>query len=300
MRQFQNIVHNIFPEKPSVIYILIRNIIFIALCIFFVVYAASIWISYLLDPIVISSFPAPKMGMKTQVSDNKPLVIDSQVVLENNIFGINADKKIDRKEPDIVLEKIPLAQKLKNLELMGTIVGSDNLSLAIIKDLQKRSEEFYHEGDRLKNAQIKKILRNNIIVTIDGKDRVLSMDSKTRENIKQKTTSNHAQNQHKIKKSELLAQASNIQQIITSARIIPRMRNGSIYGYQIDNMKRNSLFKKLSLQDGDVVVSANGQKLSSPKQIMQLTKNIQSSMQQELSLTIRRDNKVITLNYGLE
>ncbi len=69
--------------------------------------------------------------------------------------------------------------------LMGTIMGNDDESRAVIYDKRARKQELYQEGDFVKQANIKKILRGKVIVTLNGKDEMLDIADARNVNVPQ-------------------------------------------------------------------------------------------------------------------
>jgi general secretion pathway protein C len=222
-------------------------------------------------------------------------------VVQRNIFGGKAESDAREQEESISLENIPLAEKISNLKLIGTIVGSGDYRLAIIEDTGKRSQDFYREGERLNEARIKRILRNNVVVTLDGQDKVLSIDYKTRKRLQKSGSSGGSGRSGRevtLDRDYVLSSLSNVQSIMRSARIMPYMRDGETVGFRVSSLKRGGFFDKLNLQNGDVVLSANGQKLLSPEEVMQMAQDIRN--QDRVSLQIRRGGRTMTLNYNLQ
>ncbi len=66
----------------------------------------------------------------------------------------------------------------RNLKLWGTVVGNDPAkAYAIIEETgnnsRQRKQSLHKRGDIVQGAQIKKILREKIILTADGKNEIL-------------------------------------------------------------------------------------------------------------------------------
>ncbi len=123
------------------------------------------------------------------VSDNLPAQIrtgpsaaslkEYTGIAARNLFATSrvASENASRvQEEKLVIEEMPLAS-LK-LKLLGTVVASEpGMSSAIIAEENGRNEQLYREGESVKGAQIKKILRNAVIVDTGKRDEVLKMDT---------------------------------------------------------------------------------------------------------------------------
>ncbi len=98
--------------------------------------------------------------------------IDIAAITRRNLFASRSSAVVEPVNSD------PLAGvELSSLAvvLMGTIMGADEQSRAVIYDKKERRQELYQEGDFLQQAAIKKILRGKVIVTLNGKDEMLDI-----------------------------------------------------------------------------------------------------------------------------
>jgi general secretion pathway protein C len=304
MANAENLLRTLFPPEPSSTYLVARNLVLIALCVFLLVRAASSWARYRLEPLtVVSPSAAERVSGKTgrhASQDRGPP--DTGIVVQRNIFGGKAESGQDKQKQSISLDNIPLAEKISDLKLIGTIVGNGDYRLAIIENTRKRSQDFYREGERLKEARIKRILRNNVVVTLNGQDKVLSIDYKTRKRLQGTSSSGGTPGESartvSLDRDYVLSSLSNVQSIMRSARIMPYMRDGETVGFRVNNLKQGGFFDKLNLENGDVVLSANGEKLLSPEQVMQMATDIRN--QEQVSLKIRRGGRTVTMKYNLQ
>lgn len=101
---------------------------------------------------------------------------DYMGIVERNLFG--GDKIEGEPEPEETLvEEIPLAERSVGLTLVGTVVTDEPaMNVAIIESQRARKQEAYHEGDQVDQIQIKKILRNNIIISMGSEEQRLTME----------------------------------------------------------------------------------------------------------------------------
>lgn len=61
------------------------------------------------------------------------------------------------------------------LTLWGTIAGEDGTDYAIIESPRRKTQQLYRAGDSIETAQLKRILRGKVVLTVGGKDEVLRM-----------------------------------------------------------------------------------------------------------------------------
>ena len=103
---------------------------------------------------------------------------DYSKIWQRNLFNITRPKDSDS-EKKISLDKLALAKKDLGLELVGTVVADNpKMSRAIIDNRKTRKQEAYREGDNAGKVKIKKILRNNVVITTAKGDELLTVEIK--------------------------------------------------------------------------------------------------------------------------
>ena len=82
---------------------------------------------------------------------------------------------------EITPEKINIAA-LKNtrlkLKLWGTITGNGLSAYAIIEEVAKREQKIYQAGETVQNATIRMILREKVVLDVEGKYEILEIETK--------------------------------------------------------------------------------------------------------------------------
>ena len=115
---------------------------------------------------------------KTESSASVPPLGGYRQIWERNLFNTGKVKEPDS-EKKISLDKLALAKKDLGLELVGTVVADDpKLSRAIIDNRGIKKQEAYREGDTAGKVRIKKILRNNVVITTAKGDELLTVEIK--------------------------------------------------------------------------------------------------------------------------
>lgn len=283
----------------------ILNLIIISCAVYFIVdNAGTIWLEYKIQPE--TNIALRQTETEQQTANDKLSLQDIQVIYERNLFGgyikPQAKKKESEPKKEIDVEKIPLAQSLQ-VKLTGTIVSSDPLeNRAIILDKRKRDQSIYREGDQLKEVTIKKILRNKVVVNNGERDEILLMEM-------DKVASGHIQGQPEqdvppqdtktINLSRDFVQESmaNMVDLMKKVRIVPYEDKNGNKGFQLTHLKDDSFFRKLGLNNKDVLLGVNGESLESPEKVLQLYTNLQK--QDNIKMKVKRGNNVQKINYNI-
>jgi general secretion pathway protein C len=65
------------------------------------------------------------------------------------------------------------------LRLWGTITGEDGLTRAVIEDQIKKEQVFVRTGEEIASATIKMILREKVVLSVNGEDQILEIQQPT-------------------------------------------------------------------------------------------------------------------------
>ena len=103
-----------------------------------------------------------------------PSISVSQTVARGIPTDTSAGMEIGAENIDIpTLKKTDL-----KLKLWGTITGNGVRAYAIIEEGTKREQKLYKVGETVQNATIKIILREKVILSVEGKDELLVIETK--------------------------------------------------------------------------------------------------------------------------
>jgi len=238
-------------------------------------------------------------------TDIKPLEYYA-IISERNLFGGSSESLAKPIDEEVSLEGIPTAAKSLGLKLVGTVVGNiPEDSSAIIEDLSTRKQEVYHEGDEVKQARIKRILRHNVIINTGTRDMVLTMEP---EESKGKTAAPErrvrtrqpptAAGTIRLEREEVETYLADLNQLMQEVRIRPFMEGKQPAGFLISNIKSGSLFAKLGLRNGDVIKGINGEAITSPDQAIELYESLMEGG--EVDLEIKRGRRSQNLRYEIQ
>ncbi|MBW2430641.1 MAG: hypothetical protein JRF56_16900, partial [Deltaproteobacteria bacterium] len=241
---------------------------------------------------------------------------DYQVIWQRNLFNVTVSKDSDKKE-EISLEKIALAKKDLGLELVGTVVADNpNLSRAIIDNRKTREQEAYREGDNAGKVKIKKILRNNVIITTAKGDELLTVEIK--ESAKRSTSSVSSKSigsrspsssqtsgstrslartrSIKLKRDEVEASLANVDALMEKVNVTPYMQGDQPSGFRISNIPADSVLRKMGLRSRDVIVGVDDDDITSPDQASDFFERLAAGEEVTIRVKRRRRTRQIKLN----
>jgi len=198
-----------------------------------------------------------------------------------------------------------------DLMLLGTVSGGDS-PLAVIKS--GKETEVYKVGDSLPgNLTLSSVKRDKAIVTsAAGKETVLELTveksnggkTRGRTAAKLRTSATSAkiielgENSWQIPREEAEKARSNLNALLKTARMVPKIENGETVGFTIVNIQPGTFLDMLGLKVGDVLVQINQVELNSPEKALQIFQQVREA--NNLSLGLLRGGSRQTFEYTID
>jgi general secretion pathway protein C len=237
--------------------------------------------------------PRPPAVMK----QGKPPINYFGPLVERNLFASSEQGQITQEIKEEGLENLePTSLKIT---LLGTGVGSEEDSVAIIEEKEGKKQALYKVGDSIQSAVVKAILRGKVILTVQGQDKILTIE----EEAASRRTSGVTRPAGPIRQGESIAvnrseveeSLTNVHQLLSQARVRPHFSGGKPDGLAIASIKRGSIFEKLGLKNGDIVKGLDGNDIKSPDDVLQMYKKL--TLGSEVAIEIERAGEKQTINY---
>ena len=222
---------------------------------------------------------------------------DYRLIIDRNIFGSS-----DRTAEEVKAEEIEALEPTSlKIALLGTVAGSPRNAVAVIEETANRRQGLYKVGDSIQEAIIKMILRGKVVLRVEDRDEILTMDeeavgstekdrvaSRPRETRGRGTTIT-------VRRSDVQESLNDINKLLTQVRVRPHFRDGKPDGLSISRINPGSIFSKLGLRNGDIVQGMNDSSIKSPDDILALYEKLKSGSQ--VQLEIDRNGQRKTLDY---
>jgi general secretion pathway protein C len=235
-------------------------------------------------------------------------------IADRNLFqtgDATAPPKAEEEKPETPPVEEALQDTQLRLKLWGTVTGDGDGSYAVIEEPRKREQNLFRVGDTLEGAQVKEIRREQVILTVNGRDEVLRMaEAPSRSqpvaaNAPAQAPSTPFQEeggggsqQVNLSRSEVESAMDNVNSLMRQARIRPHFRNGKPDGLTLSRVRRDSIFTRLGLRSGDIITGVDGQPIQSVDDALKFYNSLKSAS--NLNLQIRRRGQTQTLQYAIE
>lgn len=282
------------------IYFNILNVFLIAATIYFGINAFYITTASKLDHVR----PAISTGKKISLPEEgtvRPISYYNSII-ERNLF--NTKKKTNKIET-VNIEA--LKQTDLKLKLWGTVTGERGKTYAVIEEQKEKKQNLYKVGDTIQNAKLKIILREKVVLNVNGKDEILEIEKvagdyksiisskKSKESLKSKES--FSQN-ITIKRSQIDNAVKNVNDLMKQVKIRPHFSNGKPNGLNLSSIRSDSIFSEMGLKRGDIITGVNGKNIESVDDAMKFYESLKSSSNVLLQLKRRGQQK--TINYNIE
>jgi len=235
---------------------------------------------------------------------HRPLSAYKKVV-QRDLFDTRTDASpaADSKVDPSMLEETKL-----NLKLWGTVTGSDDGEYAVIEDAKAREQNLYRVGDAVQTATVRNIFRDRVVLSVNGKDEVLRLEelSSGKQVLRpgRLPARGSAASKGAIRTQRISLRRSYIEQsmqdmgtLMTQVQIQPHMENGVPAGLSLSSIKPNSIFRRMGLRNGDVIVGVDGREISTVDDALRMVDSLKSSS--NLSLQLKRRGREKNIEYRI-
>lgn len=290
------------PKK----YFLIINVLLITAGLYFGVSAFyTIGTAWLGAPVEKPATHASKAQIQPP-AETRPLSAYNAIE-QRNLFNTNPEGTA----PTPTINVDNLKETDLKLKLWGTVAGEGRRVYAVIEDTKTREQDLYHVGDSIQNATLKMILRQKVVLNVNGQDEILGMEevgSATRSGPSPRVARQNTQpprlpvssypRRLTLKSDQIESALENLDQLMEQARIRPHIEDGQPAGISITGIKPNTVFRKMRLRNGDIITGVNGAPVESVEDAMRVFGDLSSAS--EVQVEIKRRGRKRVLNYKIE
>ncbi|MCC6952665.1 MAG: hypothetical protein IT290_00965 [Deltaproteobacteria bacterium] len=190
-------------------------------------------------------------------------------------------------------------QQLK-MRLVGTTIGRDG-PIAIIEDLNKNEQEVFERNESLfGRAKLIDILADSAKLEYGGRQEILYIDEGTTGGQSEGGASGGEgddETEFTVAESELAESLANLPLLLSQARAVPYFRNGQSIGMRLFAIRKDSMYEKLGLKNGDILTMVNDNNLSDPSQALKIFEQLKS--ERSINVKLERNGGEKNLHYSI-
>ena len=218
------------------------------------------------------------------------------VITERNLFQSTLKTISDKQLGEGFLGS---SQEVTSFDLKGTVAGGDSFGYIIVEEKDKNKQRLYRLGDMIGSARLIKITRNTAIIKRDGREITLKIKGTPEGSMlsRSQTPPAHMPSSGMaLSRGEVNEKLRDLKTIMTQAAIRPYFEDGEQEGFIVSNIKPDSIYQKLGIQNGDIVTEVNGNQMQSADDLLQMINIMQSGG--NIALGLKRNGKAETINYS--
>ncbi len=266
--------------------------------------------------------PPPNVVAEAPV-EVRPRTFESyREVLDRNLMQVDVSRPAaatEPSEPAEVLVDDTVRPSGLPAEVLGTLGGSDEVAVALIRDKRNKEADVYRVGDKLFGEALIIAIRRGEVEVLRGNNREVltlfdveapalpepapapetpeaSLVQPTRES-PELVIAETGENAWEIDKDSFDTVLQDLGPLLTQARVVPNFKGGKIDGYKVFAIKEGSLFEKIGLSNGDIIRNVNGVAINTPERALQLFQQLRAET--DFRIDIERDGTPQTFSYRL-
>ena len=276
-------------------YFTVLNILLIALAVYF-----SVKVFYKVATTNLNNAPSREVTTRHVISPEDVAVHPIsyyRAIIDRNLF--KSKKDVGQQAEPLDIETLePTDLKLK---LLGTVSGNTKKAYAVIEDTAKKHQDLYRIGDSIQSATVKMILREKVILRVNGKDEILGIEKGSgipKTNIVSKRAGIATSQDITLKRSRIESAVKDLNTLMKQVRIRPHFTNGKPDGLRLTGVRPNSIFYNMGLKSGDIITGVNNNTIQSVDDVLKFYQSLQSSSR--VALQVKRRGRLKTINYNIE
>ncbi len=224
----------------------------------------------------------------TAETNNTLTNVNYTLITQKNIFGnLSTIVKQDSTKDNKPATQAPLA-------LIGTVLTSGASPYAIIENTKEKIQDAFSVNDNVfEYATLVGIYKNRVEIDRNGIIEILKIDDIDSGSGDDEQSGNIQY----LDAAEVQNAISNLPVVMTQARAIPYWQEGKPVGLRLFSIKKNSIFEKVGLKNGDILKNINGRQLGDFSKAMALFEELKNET--SLSIELERNKTPMTLQYKI-
>jgi len=246
-------------------------------------------------PLIGGSTPKSMAARQENLTDAGRNTLQSYgVITERNLF-FSTLKAAGEKQLDGGL--IASGPEASAYDLKGTIAGDTSFGFAILEERSVNKQLLRRLGEMVGSAKLIKITRNTVVLRSGDRDITLKIKQIPEGSLFSRSAAGGSANTLTLSRREITENLADLKTILNQAAVRPFfLAGGTQEGFIISDIKPESIYNKLGLQNGDIIMEVNHKRLQGADDILQLVNLMQSGGQ--ISLNLKRNGKTETINYS--
>jgi general secretion pathway protein C len=191
-------------------------------------------------------------------------------------------------------------QKTTDFDLKGTVACNASFGFIVVEERGSHKQKLYRLGDKIGQDKLIKITRNTATLKNGVREITLkikeTMEGSLLPNSSAKGRNSDIPRNMTLNQKTVNENLSDLKSLTNQAVVRPFLDKGVQEGYIISNIVPNSLYEKMGLQNGDIIIDVNNNRMQNANDVMQVLNSMQSGS--SIDLNVKRNGKTETINYS--
>jgi general secretion pathway protein C len=193
------------------------------------------------------------------------------------------------------------------IRLIGVVMGDRQGVFAIVEELASKRHLLYRLHDHIQDmGEVADIRRDGMAIRQGNVEEWLELEPAEKQVVAGNTATASPSSvssvpgtpiRKVIDRREVESAMNDLPKLLTQARAVPNMVNGTLNGFRIDYMAPASFYEKIGVQTGDVLQRVNGVDIRDPSTILNLLQQLKN--EQVVKLDIVRNDQRSSITYEL-
>jgi len=278
-------------------------IFYVATAAFFVSHSINAYVEHQLI-----SLPGPAVAVSPVDGSTASAIPPGQLaedIKRSGLFPLPPVAEDRSASTSAVKPKGPPLEVAKKLRLLGTIIGANGGTSAVIEELQSKRQGLFHLHDQIPNVgEVAEIRRDGVLIRQDEQEEllppaILQPDATSVPAATPASQPSFAPPSRRVLDRREVAEAtSNPSKLLSQAHAVPHLgKDGLIDGFRLDFVAPASFFEKAGLQYGDMIQRVNGVEIKDPAKIWTLFQQLRD--ERIVKLDVVRNSQPTTLTYEI-
>jgi general secretion pathway protein C len=250
----------------------------------------------------IISFPLTNQTTAAKNNVSSPVIKDNfqpdqlqdyGIITERNLF-LSTLKAVSDKQSEGGL--FDSDQKVTDFDLKGTVACNSSFGFIFIEERDTHKQKLYRLGDNIGSAKLIKITRNTATLSSGGREITLKVKATLEGPLLPNSPGSATPRSMTLSKKTVNENLSDLKSIMSQAVVRPFLNEGIQEGLIISNIAPNSLYEKMGLQNGDIIIDVNNKRMQSDDNLLQTVNLMQSGS--SIAVNVKRNGKIEAINYS--
>jgi general secretion pathway protein C len=251
-------------------------------------------------PLTQTAAAKANMAMPAVKEHSQPDQLQSyEIITGRNLFQSTLKAVIDKQSEGMPFDS---DQKAADFDLKGTVAGNSSFGFIFIEERDSHKQKLYRLGDNIGSAKLIKITRNTATLRSGGRETTLkvkaTIEGSLLPNSPESGANRAASRNVSLNKKMVNETLSDLKSIMNQAVIRPYLNKGVQEGLIVSNIAPNSLYEKMGLQNGDIIIDVNNKHMQSADNLLQTVNLIQSGG--NITVNFKRNGNIETINYSFK